>query len=165
MVGNQYLMVSSGALSALYKDVTQCSNYKGITFLSIICKIFSGWIIHPEYCRTIPMRLHFRQIGDRLPWRERVRSRRFIGSPQWEIRWRRWIMDFLCTAWADQIFFLWQSMEKLLEYVHQLSHVFIDSKAVYDSILRIKQFAAMGQLGIPTRLIGLTRETLINLRK
>ena len=55
-------------------------------------------------------------------------------------------------------------MEKLLEYGQQLHYLFIDFKAAYDSIARVKLYTAMGEFGIPTKLIRLPRLTLTNVR-
>ena len=55
-------------------------------------------------------------------------------------------------------------MEKLLEYGQQLHYLFIDFKAAYDSMARIKLYTTMRGFGIPMKLIRLTRLTLTNVR-
>ncbi|XP_055714419.1 uncharacterized protein LOC129808671 [Phlebotomus papatasi] len=65
---------------------------------------------------------------------------------------------------TDQIFSLRLSMEKMREHDQALHHLFIDFKAAYDSIVRVKLYEAMGEFGIPNKLIKLTRMTMTDVR-
>ncbi|CAD7087998.1 unnamed protein product [Hermetia illucens] len=125
-----------GIICLIHKkgDITQCSNYRGITLLSTIYKIFSTIL-----------------LGRIAPYAQNI-----IGPYQ-----RGFTPGKSAT---DQIFSLRQAMEKLLEYGQQLHHLFIDFKAAYDSIARVKLYTAMREFGIPTKLIRLTRLTLTNVR-
>ena len=49
----------------------------------------------------------------------------------------------------DQIFNMRQILEKMTEYKHNTYHLFIDFKAAYDSIARVKLYDAMSSFGIP----------------
>ena len=53
-------------------------------------------------------------------------------------------------------------MEKMAEYRHDTDHFFIDFKAAYDTIARVKLYDAMSSFGIPAKLIRLVRMTMIN---
>ena len=63
---------------------------------------------------------------------------------------------------TDQIFTMRQILEKMAEYRHDTYHLFIDFKAAYDSIARVKLYDAMSSFGIPAKLIRLVRMTMTN---
>ena len=48
---------------------------------------------------------------------------------------------------TDQIFTMRQIVEKMAEYRHNTYHLFIDFKAAYDSIARVKLYDAMSYFG------------------
>ena len=53
-------------------------------------------------------------------------------------------------------------LEKMAEYRHDTYHLFIDFKAAYDGIARVKLYDAMSSFGIPAKLIRLVRMTMTN---
>nr|XP_049461917.1 uncharacterized protein LOC125906554 [Anopheles coluzzii]XP_049461920.1 uncharacterized protein LOC125906554 [Anopheles coluzzii] len=63
---------------------------------------------------------------------------------------------------TDQIFTMRQILEKMAKYRNDTYHLFIDFKAAYDSIARVKLYDAMSSYGIPAKLIRLFRMTMTN---
>jgi sorting nexin-29 len=63
---------------------------------------------------------------------------------------------------VDQIFNIRQILEKCSEQVKDTHHLFIDFKAVYDSIDRRSLYAAMEEFNIPKKLIALVKATMNN---
>ena len=57
---------------------------------------------------------------------------------------------------------MWQILEKMAEYRHNNYHLFIEFKASYDIIARVKLYDTMRSFGIPAKLIRLIRMTLTN---
>ena len=55
-----------------------------------------------------------------------------------------------------------QILEKMAEYRHDTYHLFIDFKAAYNSIARVKLYNAMSSVGIPAKRIRLVRMTMTN---
>ena len=53
-----------------------------------------------------------------------------------------------------------QILEKIAEYRNDTYHLFIDFKAAYDSIARVKLYDTMSSFGILARLIRLVRMTM-----
>jgi sorting nexin-29 len=68
------------------------------------------------------------------------------------------------TATTDQIYALRQILEKTREYNISTFHLFIDFKAVYDSIRKDKLFMAMEEFEISRKLINLTKIMLMRVR-
>jgi hypothetical protein len=62
-----------------------------------------------------------------------------------------------CISTSDQIFNLRQIMEKTSEYGIKIYYLFIDFKAVYDSINRQGLYLAMRDMEIPDKLTRLTK--------
>lgn len=54
---------------------------------------------------------------------------------------------------TNQIFTIIQLLEKCWDFNKELYHLFIDLQQAYDSIRRLKLWAAMEELGIPHKLI------------
>ena len=107
-----------GIIYPVYKkgDRLDCNNYRGITVLNTAYKIFS--LI----------------LQDRLvPNVEEI-----VGNYQ------RGFRNGKSTT--DQIFTMRQILEKIAEYRHDTYHLFIDFKAAYDSIARVKLYDAMSSL-------------------
>ena len=77
------------------------------------------------------------------------------------------IGDYQCgyrgeRSTADQIFTARQILEKCGEHGKDTRHLFIDFKAIYDSIDRCSLYAAMEELNIPKKLIALVKATMNN---
>ena len=123
-----------GIIYPIYKkgDRLDCNNYRGITVLNTAYKKFS--LILQEDDLT-----HVEEI---------------VGNYQ------RGFRNGKSTT--DQIFTMRQILEKMAEYRHDTYHLFIDFKAAYDSIARVKLYDAMSSFGIPAKLIRLVRMTMTN---
>ena len=63
---------------------------------------------------------------------------------------------------VDQIFTVRQIIEICSEHGKDTHHLFIDLKAVYDSIDRHRLYAAMEELNIPKKLIAFAKATMNN---
>lgn len=121
-----------GIICPLHKkgDQLDCRNYRGITLLNTIYKIFSN-ILYNRLSYHTETLLGEYQSGFR-PGRSTV----------------------------DQIFVLRQILEKTHEFNIDTFHLFIDFKAAYDSILRNKLYEAMNEFQIPSKLIRLVKTTM-----
>ena len=115
-------------------DPSVCSNYRGISLLSIAYKVLSSVICE----RLKPIVAHL------------------SGPYQCGFRPGK--------STTDQIFTLRQILEKTLEKQIDTYHLFVDYKAAFDSPIREKLYEAMSELGIPTKLIRLCKMTLNNTR-
>jgi hypothetical protein len=62
---------------------------------------------------------------------------------------------------TDQLFALRQILEKCNEFNITTHHLFIDFKVAYDTIIRNEVYVGMSELNFSTKLIRLTKETLI----
>ena len=113
-------------------DKTICSNYRGISVLSVGYKIFSSILCErlKPYLLTI------------------------IGNYQCGFRPGK--------STTDQIFTLRRLLEKTLEFQIDTHHLFIDFKQAYDSIDRSSLFTTMTSFGIPSKLNRLCWLTLAN---
>jgi hypothetical protein len=87
-------------------DKTDCGNYRGISLLSTSKKMLSNILLS----RLTPYADEI--IGDHQCGLQHKRSR------------------------TDQIFYIWQIMEKKWEYNGTVDQVFIDFKKAYDSVRR-----------------------------
>lgn len=125
-----------GIICPIYKkgDALNCSNYRGITLLNTAYKIFS--LILQE--RLVPF------------------AERIVGDYQRGFRGGK--------STTDQIFSMRQILEKMTEYGTDTHHLFVDFKAAYDSIARVKLYDSMSHFGIPQKLIRLTRLTMANVQ-
>lgn len=123
-----------GLICPLHKKGSQleCANYRGITLLNVVYKIFSNILA----ARITPL------------------AERIIGRYQCGFRPGR--------STTDQIFALRQIIEKAYEWDIETHHVFIDFKTAYDSVKRVELYNAMQNLGIPNKLIRLTMMTMKN---
>ena len=123
-----------GIIYPIYKKGIRldCNNYKGITMLNTAYKIF------------------FLILQDRrVPHVEKIVGNYQVGFQNGE-------------STTDQIFTIWQILEKMAEYRHDTYHLFIDFKAAYDSMARVKLYDAINSFGIPAKLIMLVRMTMTN---
>lgn len=125
---------NSGAICPIHKkgDKMDCSNYRGITLLGVVYKVFSA-VIRRRLDPIVEDLLGEYQCGFR-------RSRSTI----------------------NQLFNIRQIMEKMWEYNIDMHHLFIDFKQAYDSVKRQPLLNAMKELGIPTKYIRLVKTALSN---
>lgn len=121
-----------GLICPLHKKGSQleCSNYRGITLLNVAYKIFSNILAS----RLTPL------------------AESTVGNYQCGFRPGK--------STTDQIFTLRQIIEKAYEWNIETHHVFIDFKTAYDSVKRVELYDAMQTLGIPSKLIRLTKMTM-----
>jgi hypothetical protein len=100
-------------------EKTICSNYRGISLLSVIYKVFS---------KILAKRLN--------PYIEEI-----LGDYQCGFRRDR--------STTDQIFVLKNILEKCYEYNIALHQLLIDFKQAYDSVTRNNLYSIMRQFQIP----------------
>jgi hypothetical protein len=60
----------------------------------------------------------------------------------------------------ESLFALRQILEKCIEFNITTYHLFIDFKALYDTIIRNEVYVGMSELNFPIKLIRLTKATL-----
>ena len=118
----------------LYKkgDKTVCENYRGISLLNSAYKIFSKILLN---------RLE--------PYVEEN-----LGEYQCGFRKGR--------STIEQLSVIGQIIEKKYEYRQNFWQLFIDFKKAYDSIHRESLYNIMDEVGIPKKLIGLTKMCMEN---
>lgn len=121
-----------GIICPLYKkgDRLNCANYRGITLLSAVYKILSAVILN-----------RLKPIAENV-----------LGDYQCGFRPGR--------STTDQIFNIRQIMEKMYEFGIDIHQLFVDFRQAYDSIDRRALWTAMGELGVPSKYIRLSRMTL-----
>jgi hypothetical protein len=100
-------------------DKTDCSNYRGISLLSTSYKILSNIL-----------------LARQTPYADEI-----IGDHQ-------------CGFWhnrsmTDQIFYIWQILEKKWEYNGTVYQLFIDFKKTHDSVSREVLYNNLTEFGIP----------------
>jgi hypothetical protein len=61
---------------------------------------------------------------------------------------------------TDQIFYIWQILEKKWEYNGTVHQLFIDFKKAYDSVRREVLYNMLIEFGIPSKLFGLIKMCL-----
>jgi hypothetical protein len=108
-------------------DKTDCSNYRGISLLSTSYKILSN---------ILPSRL--------IPYADEI-----IGLHQCGFLHNR--------STDDQIFYIWQILEKKWEYNCTVHQLFINFKKAYDSVRREVLYSIFTEFGIPRKLVGLIK--------
>ena len=113
-------------------DPTICTNYRGISLLTIAYKVLSSVL-----------------CGRLKPF-----ANTLIGPYQCGVRSGK--------STIDQIFTLRQILEKTHEKQVDTHHLFVDYKAAFDSPIRDCLYATMSEFGIPAKLIRLCRMTLSN---
>ncbi|XP_061515173.1 uncharacterized protein LOC133393594 [Anopheles gambiae] len=121
-----------GVIHPVYKkgDSLDCANFRAITVLHAAYKILSRIL----FCRLSPLATDF--IGSYQAG--------FVGG----------------KSTTDQIFTLRQILQKCREHQIPTHHLFIDFKAVYDTIDRNELRNIMQQYGFPGKLIRLLRATM-----
>ena len=115
-------------LVSLYKKGSKsgCSNFRGISLLSIVGKLFSRIILNRLF-RTI--------VNEILP------------KPQCGFRASRDTVDMIFSAW--------QLLEKCKEPNLRLYQCFIDLSKAFDSVKRSTLWKILLKLGCPERFVGL----------
>jgi sorting nexin-29 len=111
-------------------DKLNCSNYRGISLLSVVYKIFINTLA--RYLEAY--------------------TEEILEEYQCEFRKGR--------STTDQIFMLRQIIEKTYEFNVDIHLLFIDYKQAYDSINRQQMCKIMKEFGIPEKLINLVKMTL-----
>ena len=119
----------TGIIIPIHKkgDRLNCVNYRGITLLNSAYKILSNILL--------------KRIS---PYAEDN-----IGDYQCGFRSNR--------STVDQIFTIRQLLEKSWEFNKDVHQLFIDFKQAYDTIIRENIWIAMESMGIPKKLISLTK--------
>jgi hypothetical protein len=109
---------------------TDCSNYQGISLLSTAYKILSNILL----ARLTP---HVNEVtGDHQCGFHHTRST------------------------MNQIFYIWQILEKKWEYNEMMHLLFIDFKNAYDSVKREVLYNILLEFGIPKKLVRLIKMCL-----
>jgi len=111
----------------IYKksDITDCSNYRGISLLPTTYKILSNIL-----------------LSRLTPYAEEI-----IGDHQCGFRCSR--------STTDHLFCIHQILEKTLEYNEAVHRLFIDFKKVYDSVRREVLYNILIEFGITMKLVRL----------
>ena len=125
-----------GVICPIFKkgDRRGCSNYRGITLLNTVYKIFTC-LIYNRLVKYSEITLGEYQSGFR-PSRSTV----------------------------DQIHVVRQILEKCYEYGIELHNIFIDFKQAFDKVNRQNLYESLKVLKIPMKLIKLVKTTLENSR-
>jgi hypothetical protein len=111
-------------------DKTDCNSYRGISLLSTSYKILSNIL-----------------LSGLTPYADEV-----IGDHQ---------CGFQCNrSKTDQIFYIWQILEKKWEYNGTVHQLFIDFKRAYGSVRRELLYYILIEFGIPRKLVGQIRMCL-----
>jgi sorting nexin-29 len=128
-----------GIICPIFKkgDGRECSNYRGITLLNSIYKIFTC-LIYNRLAKYSELTLGEYRAGFRPS-----------------------------TSTIDQIHILVfrQILEKCNEFGVELNNIFIDYKQAFDKVNRLKLYESLKVLKIPTKLIRLVKTTMTNSRE
>jgi hypothetical protein len=111
-------------------DKTDCSNYRGISLLSTSYKILSNVL-----------------LARLTPYADEI-----IGDHQCGFRRNR--------STTDQIFYIWQILEKKWEYNSTVHQLFIDFKKAYDSVRGEVLYNVLTEFGMPRKLVELIKMCL-----
>ena len=116
----------------IYKkgDRRECSNYRPITLLNVVYKIFAI-LLHNRLCKMVEHKIGEYQTGFR-PNRSTI----------------------------DNIFIIRQIYEKCHEYNIELHNVFVDFMHAFDSVNRSLISECLKQYEVPKKLTNLTQSTL-----
>lgn len=127
---------TKGIIFPVYKkgNKYQCNNYRGITLLNIIYKVFSNVLL--QYL---------------TPYAEEILDEVQCGFRQ-------------SRGTVDQIFVVRQTMEKCYEHNTDLHMLFVDFRQAFDSINKEKLYEYMDVMGIPQKLVRMIRITLKDVR-
>jgi endonuclease/exonuclease/phosphatase family metal-dependent hydrolase len=121
-----------GVICPIFKkgDRMDCRNYRGVTLLSVVYKIFSG-----------VLRARLSKYAERM-----------IGEYQSGFREGR--------GTIDQVFTIRQIMEKFYEHDIDLHFLFIDFQQAFDSVKRAKMYQVLEEFGVPRKIIRLVKMTM-----
>ena len=108
-------------------DVTECGNWRGITLISVSCKVF-GRVIIDRIRNGVDNKLRKEQAGFR---RER--------------------------STVEQIFILRNIIEQVAEWQSTLYIIFVDFEKVFHSVHRESLWKIMPSFGIPDKLIRMLK--------
>jgi hypothetical protein len=124
---------TEGVLCPVYKkgDKLDCKNYREICLLNLTYKVFT------------------KILYDRLLPHTNAAVQHYQAGFQ------------SCKSTTDQLFALRQILEKCNEFNITTHHLFIDLKAADDTIIRNEVYVGISELNIPTKIIRLTKATLI----
>jgi len=106
------------------------SNYRPITFLNVVYKIFSI-LINNRLTKIVESKLEYCQMGFRPNW-----------------------------STIDNIFIVRQIIEKCHEVNIELHNIFIDYTHAFDSVFRAKIIECLNKYEVPSKLIKLIARTL-----
>jgi sorting nexin-29 len=125
-----------GIICPTYKkgDHLKCKNYRGITILDTVYKIFS------------------KILSDRL----RPKIEAILGWYQTGFREGK--------GTIDQIHTLWQILARMKEWNITAFYLFVEFKSAFYSVIREQLYATMLEMGIPMKLGKLTRAALKSVR-
>jgi len=123
---------TEGVICPIYKkgDRRVCSNYRPITLLNVVYKIFAI-LLHNRLCEMVERKIGECQTGFR-PNRSTI----------------------------DNIFIIRQIYEKCHEYYIELHNVFVDFMHAFDSVNRSLISECLKQYEVPKKLTNLTQSTL-----
>ena len=119
-------------LVPLYKNIGKgkdCSNYRGISLLSVPGKVFAA--VNLNRCK---------EALDKV-----------LGEEQCGFRKSR--------GYTDQLFVLRQIIEKALLYQVDLSLCFIDFRAAFDSVERDRMYETMRHYGLPVIIVKIIKNS------
>jgi hypothetical protein len=123
---------TEGIICPIFKkgDRRLCNNYRSITLLSVVYKIFAI-LLHNRICTVLEHKIWEYQTGFR-PNRSTI----------------------------DNIFIILQIYEKCYEYNIELHNVFVDFTQAFDSVNRSMIPECLKQYRVPRKLIKLVQATL-----
>ena len=119
----------TGLIVPMYKegDKMNRANYRDITLLSVVYKVFSNILLQKLSTYT----------------------QEIIGDYQCGFRKQR--------STADQIFVVRQVMEKCYEYTSDICLLFVDFKQTFDSVIKSQLYLYMHKKGKPLKIIALVK--------
>jgi len=125
---------TEGIICPTYKkgDRMLCSNYRPITLLNVVYKIFTI-LIHNKLSKIMEDKLEDCQMGFRAN-----------------------------RSTIDNLFIVRQIIEKCHEFNIELHNVFIDYTQAFDTVFRDKIFKCLNHYEVPSKLMKLVAKTLQN---
>jgi hypothetical protein len=117
----------------IYKkdDTTDCSSYRGISFLSTAYKILSNILLSMLI----------------TPYAEKITGDHLCGfQPN--------------RSTTDHIFCIHQILEKKWEYSERVHQLFIDFKKAHNSVRRVALYNILAEFRIPTKIVGANKNSV-----